>query len=347
MAPGRSEQAGMAAPVISRGMKNALVTGGCGFLGSAIVRRLLDRGVTVRILALPNEPTTNVDGLEVEIVRGDVTSVEDCKRAVAGVDTVFHAAAIYLAWAPDPSRMYEVNNCGTFHMMEAARREGVDTTVYTASIVSLGRPPVGEVANEETRYDVWDLDFPYSRAKFHSRMIAEDFAAWGMDVRVVCPGIVFGPGDIAPTPSGKLILETLRGAPPVVVDGGASYVDVRDAAEVHVLAAEKGRPGERYVAAGTNLTNEELLQAIHRVAGRKRKLFNVPTPVARTLVRAMNAQAARTGTEPQLSLDFFEYSLVPSFFDASKSVRELGATYRPIDRTIADAIAWFEKHGKL
>ena len=326
-------------------MKHALVTGGCGFLGSAIVRRLRARGVTVRVLALPGEPTTNVDELEVEIVRGDVTHIEDCKAAVKGVDTVFHAAAIYLAWAPDPSKMYEVNNRGTFNMLEAARREGVETTVYTASIVALGRPPAGGVANEETRYDVWDLDFPYSRAKFHSRMIAEDFAAWGMDVRVVCPGIVFGPGDVAPTPSGKLIVETMKGGPPIWVDGGASYVDVRDAAEVHVLAVEKGLPGERYVAAGTNLSNIELLESIGRVAGVERRLFKVPTPVARALVKAMNLQAAKTGQEPPLSTEFFEYSLVPSYFDPSKSIRELGATYRPIDDTIADAIAWFRERG--
>lgn len=326
-------------------MKHALVTGGCGFLGSAIVRRLQSRGVKVRVLALPGEPTTNVEGLEVEIVRGDVTRIEDCKAAVKGIDTLFHAAAVYLAWAPDPSTMYEVNLRGTFNVLEAARREGVETTVTTASIVALGRPPLGGVANEETRYDAWDLDFPYSRSKLHSRTIAEDFAAWGMDVRVVCPGIVFGPGDVAPTPSGKLILETMKGGPPVWVEGGASYVDVRDAAEVHVLAVEKGLPGERYVATGTNLSNIELLEAIDRVAGLGRRYYKVPTPVARAMVKAMNKQAAKAGTEPPLSLEFFEYSLVPSYFDPSKSIRELGATYRPIDDTLADAIDDFRARG--
>ena len=333
-------------------MKLALVTGGCGFLGSAIVRSLRQRGVAVRVLALPAEPTDNVSGLEVEIVRGDVRNIADCKAAVAGVDTLFHAAAIYLAWAPDPSRMYEVNLKGTFNMLEAARREGVQTTVYTASIVSLGRSPMGangpQLANEDTRYDVWKLDFPYSRAKLHSRQLAEHFAAWGMDVRVVCPGIVFGPGDIGPTPSGKLILEALSGqAPPVYVGGGASYVDVRDAAEVHVLAAEKGSAGERYVASGTNLSNQELIETINRVAGISRKLIKAPTPMVRAFVAAINKYAARTGTEPPLSREFFEYSLVPSYFDASKSVRELGASYRPIEQTIADAIAYFRATGRL
>ncbi|MCA9574111.1 MAG: SDR family NAD(P)-dependent oxidoreductase [Myxococcales bacterium] len=327
-------------------MKHALVTGGCGFLGSAIVKLLIERGVTVRILAVPGEPDDNVRGLDVEILRGDVRKRSDCEQAVAGCDTVFHCAAVYKAYAPDPTVMYEVNQTGTFNMLEACRRAGVGTVVYTASIVSLGRPPVGTVGDENTVYQEWDIDFPYSRSKLHSRKIAEDFASWGLDVRIVCPAIVFGPGDIAPTPSGKLILETLKGGPPIHVPGGAAYVDVRDAALVHVLAAERGKPGERYIAASENMTNEELLRAIQRVSGKERRLYAVPTPVARAIVTAMNNVAARMNQEPQLSLDFFEYSLKGSFFTADKAKRELGATFRPIDDTIRDAIAYFKATGK-
>ncbi|MEM9073986.1 MAG: NAD-dependent epimerase/dehydratase family protein [Myxococcota bacterium] len=329
-------------------MKQALVTGGCGFLGSSIVRELLDRGVGVRILALPGERTTNVDGLEVEIVRGNVLDPEACRVAVAGCDTVFHAAAVYKSWAPDPSGMYAVNSRGTFNMLEACRRADVGTVIYTASIVSLGRPPKGSIGDETTNYDVWDLDFAYSRSKFHSRVIAEDFAAWGLDVRVVCPGVVFGPRDIAPTPSGKLIIEVAGGnQPPIWVDGGASYVDVRDAAAVHVLAAEKGAPGERYLATEHNLSNYELLTAITRTLDSKRRFVKVPTPVARGIITAMNEVALRTGKEPPLARAFFEYSLVPSYFDSRKSKSQLGATYRPIEESIRDAAAWFREHGML
>jgi dihydroflavonol-4-reductase len=327
-------------------MKQALVTGGCGFLGSSIVKLLLDRGVAVRILAVPGEPDDNVRGLDVEVIRGDVRERGDCERAVAGCDTVFHCAAVYKAYAPDPSVMYDVNNRGTFNMLEACRREGVGAVVYTASIVALGRPPAGTIGDEDTAYMEWDIDFPYSRSKFQSRKLAESFAAWGLDVRIVCPAIVFGPGDIAPTPSGKLILETLKGGPPIHVPGGAAYVDVRDAALVHVLAAEKGKAGERYIAAAENLSNEDLLRAIQRVSGKERRLYAVPTPVARALVTAMNNVAARMNQEPQLSLDFFEYSLKASFFTAAKAKRELGATFRPIDDTIRDAIAYFRANGK-
>lgn len=328
-------------------MKRALVTGGCGFLGASIVKALLARGVSVRVLALEGERSDNLRDLEVEIVRGNVLDRAACERAVAGLDTVFHAAAIYKAWAPDPTEMYRVNMSGTFNMLEASRRAGVERVVYTASIVSLGRPPLGGLADEETAYEAWDLDFPYSRSKYLSRELAEDFARWGLDVRVVCPGVVLGPGDISPTPSGKLIINTLQGGPPVYIDGGTSYVDVRDAAEAHALAAEKGRAGRRYVATAHNLSALEFMQAVDDAAGRSRRYVKVPTGIARGIVKAMESNARRTGKEPLLTRNFFEYSTRPSFFSAKRSERELGARYRPLRETIADAIAYFRARGLL
>lgn len=329
-------------------MKKALVTGGCGFLGRWITKLLLDEGVSVRVLAAGGESRDNVAGLGIEVVEGDVRNIGDVTRAVAGVDTVFHAAAIYTDWAPDPSRMYDVNLKGTFHVLEAARRAGVERVVYTASIVSLGRSRSGGLADETTPYECWDLDFPYSRSKLHSRELAEYFAAWDLDVRVVCPGIVLGPNDIRPTPSGAIILGSMKTpGPAVVYDGGASYVDVRDAARVHLLAATKGKKGERYVASAHNLTNAELVAAIDRVTGRRRRAMKIPVGVARTLARGMEAQAARTGKPPLLSRDFFEFSLVPSFYDNAKSKRELGASYRPLDESVRDAVAWFRERGML
>lgn len=326
-------------------MKHALVTGGLGFLGSSICRHLVDTGVQVRAQALPNERPDNVEGLDLEIVRGNVLSIDDSKAAVEGVDTVFHCAAIYKDGMPDPTLMYDVNLRGTFNVLEAARRAGVERVVYTASIASIGRPRAGEVGDETTPYDVWGIDFPYGRSKYHSRVLAEDFAAWGLDVRVVCPGVVLGPGDIGPTPSGKIILNTLTEAPPLYTDGGASYVDVRDAARVHVLAGEKGRPGERYLATAHNLTNLDLLTAIARAAGLQRTYRRVPTRVAQTLISLYGVRARRRGQEPPMSREFFDYSLVPSFYTNRKAVKELGATFRPLDETLQDAIAYFRRRG--
>lgn len=328
-------------------MKSVLITGGPGFLGSSIVRSVIERNPDrIRVLALPGEPTDNVDDLDVEVVRGDVRNREDCERIVEGIDTLFHPAAIYKAWMADPTPMYEVNLRGTFNMLEAARRAEVETTVFTGSIVAVGRPPRGQLADESTRYDAWDIDFSYSRTKLLSRWIAEDFARWGMDVRIVCPGVVLGPRDIAPTPSGDLIIKTLQQVgPPITVDGGANYVDVRDAAEVHVLAAEKGEPGSLYMATGHNLTNLELVEKINEVAGVNRRYFKLPAGMARRLIGGMEKQAIRQGKEPEISTNFFEYSLKPSFYRNDRAVRELGATFRPIEETIRDAIDWFRARG--
>lgn len=329
-------------------MKRALVTGGCGFLGSALVRELLAEGVDVRVLALPREPTDNLDGLDVEILRGNVLDIDDCKRAVEGQDSVFHVAAVYKADMVDPTPMYEVNNKGTFHVFEACRRGGVEKLVYTASIVSLGRPPLGAVGDETTPYEAWSLDFHYSRSKYHSREIADCFAEWGQDVRVVCPALVVGPGDIAPTPSGKLIINTIKTkGPGVYTEGGTAYVDVRDAAKVHVLAAQKGKAGERYIAAGHNLSNQEYVQSVLAAVGRKKKLMRLSTPIATRLVRGVERLSKRMGKEPPVTSTFFEYSLQPAFYSNRKSIEELGATYRPFGETVSDAVKYFEERGLL
>lgn len=331
------------------GIRYALVTGGFGFLGSWIVRYLLEEGIKVRVLALPGEARDNLAGVDVDvIVEGDVRRPDDAIRAVGDVDTVFHCAAIYADWAPDPTTMYDVNLRGTFNVLEAARRAKVDRVIYTASIVSLGRPEPGQLGDERTSYEAWGLDFPYSRSKYHSRELAEYFAAWGLDVRVVCPGVVLGPGDVRPTPSGKLILNVAGGkAPPAYFDGGACYVDVRDAARTHIAAATEGKAGERYIAGAHNLSNREFVEAIQRVCGRRRRLVKLPVRVARTIARAYERQARRTGTEPLFSRDFFEFCLRPSYYDNRKVTSALGVRFRSIDETIADAVTYFRGRGLL
>lgn len=327
-------------------MARCLVTGGCGFLGSWMVRQLVEDGCTVRVLAVPGETRENLAGLDVEVVEGDVRSPADVQRAVEGMETVFHAAAVYRDFAPDPTLMYDVNLRGTFHVLEAARRAGVEKVVYTASIVSLGRPELGRWGDETHAYEAWDIDFPYGRSKLFSRQLAECFAAWDLDVRVVCPGVVMGPGDLRPTPSGQLIIKSIETPGPALWwDGGASYVDVRDAARVHLLAARCGRKGERYLATAHNLTNEALVRAILAASGRRRRTAKLPLPLARATAIAMDLAARRTETPPLLAREFFEYSLRPSFYRNDKARNELGATFRPIDETLRDAIAYFRGRG--
>jgi dihydroflavonol-4-reductase len=329
-------------------MKKVLVTGGAGFLGSSMVRQLIEAGAAVRVLAVKGEPLDNLKGLDVEVLTGNVLSVDDTKTAAAGCDTVFHVAAIYKDYMKDPFAMYQVAQQGTFNVLEAARRAGAEKVVATASIVALGRPPRGTLGNENTPYDAWDVNFHYSRSKHIALLTAKSFAAWGLDVRIVCPGVIFGPGDVAPTPSGKLIINLVKNkSAPIYVEGGISYVDVRDAARVHLLAAEKGKAGEVYIASAHNLDNRQLARSIARVLGVRANLFKIPTGVVRGGLKLWAEQRIRSGQEPELTLPFFNYSVLPGFYDNAKSKRELGATYRPIEETIRDAVAYFRERGQL
>jgi dihydroflavonol-4-reductase len=222
----------------------------------------------------------------------------------------------------------------------------VSRVIYTASVVALGRPAPGQLADESTPYDAWDLNFHYGRSKHLSMMTALDFANWGLDVRVVAPAVVFGPGDIGPTPSGKLIVNVVNGKAPAYTSGGFTYVDVRDAAHVHVLAAEKGKAGHIYVASGHNLDNEAFVNAIIAASGRPLpKPKKLPSVVAQAAVMGMAYAAVKQGKEPDLTREYLAYSLKAGYFSNAKASVELGAKFRPIDETIRDAIAYFRKRG--
>ena len=331
----------------TRPAQHALVTGAPGFLGSQITRQLVEAGVRVRALAMPGEPLDEIDGLDVEVVRGDVLDRSAMERAVADVDTVFHAAAIYESWAPDPGPMYRVNLGGTFHVLEAARRAGVQKVVYTASIVAVGRPLEGQVADERGPYRDWDLDFAYGRSKHLSMLVAQDFADWGLDVRIVCPGVVVGPGDRRPTPSGRLILGIAQGKTPGYADGGASYVDVRDAAAGHLAAARFGEPGERYRVTDHNLSNQQLIDTVGRVAGRRRRARRIPTALARSYITMLEKIAVRRGQRPDITRMFFDYGLREAFYDNAKARQELKLDFRPFEETVRDALEDFRRRGWL
>lgn len=327
-------------------MQHALVTGAPGFLGAHIVRALVERGVAVRGWARPGEPRDNLEGQPVEIVEGDVRDHERALAAMEGIDTVFHAAAVYESWAPDPTLMYDVNLRGTFNVLEAARRAGA-RVVYTASIVALGRPAPGTLGDEDTPYEAWDLDFPYSRSKLHSMHLAEDFARWGLDVRIVCPGYVMGPGDRTPTPSGQLLLALAQGKAPGYSPGGVAYVDVRDAAEGHVRAAERGRAGRRYIVSGHNIDNKALLQVVSRAAGRRGVAVRLPKAVVVAAARALQRVAIARGKRPDLALPMLAYGLRECFYDNRRAREELGLRFRSFEETVADSLAWFREAGML
>ncbi len=327
-------------------MVKALVTGGAGFLGSAVVRKLCEQQARVRVLALPNESLDNLEGLDVEVVRGNLLSPKDCLTASEGMEHVYHCGAIYKDYMADPSPMYQVNMRGTFNMLEASRRNNVAKVVYTASVVALGRPDEGELADENTPYEAWDLNFHYSRTKHLSMLTALDFANFGLDVRIVCPAVVLGPGDITPTPSGKLIVNICNGRAPAYTPGGFCYVDVRDAAKVHLLAAEKGAAGQIYIASGHNLDNEAFSRAVIAASGLDLpRPHRVPGFLAQAALSGINFAATVAGKEPEVTREYMSYALKAGYYSNAKATRELGATFRPIEETLDDAIAYFRSRG--
>jgi dihydroflavonol-4-reductase len=327
-------------------MQHALVTGAPGFLGAHIVEALVRRGVKVRGWGRPGEPRDNLKDLPVEIIEGDVRDPDCARAAVQGIDTVFHAAAVYETWAPDPTLMYDVNLRGTFNVLEASRQVGA-RVVYTASIVALGRPSPGTLGDEDTPYEAWDIDLPYSRSKYHSMRLAEDFATWGLDVRTICPGYVMGPGDRTPTPSGRLLLALAQGKAPGYTPGGVSYVDARDAAEGHVAAAERGKAGRRYIVSGHNIDNKALVQIVARAAGRRAIALRLPKLVAMGAAGIMQRMAVARGRRPELPVPMLEYGMRECIYDNRRAREELGLRFRPFEDTVADSLAWFRDVGML
>jgi dihydroflavonol-4-reductase len=321
-----------------------LVTGGTGFIGSAVVRRLLARGRRVRCLVEAAAPRQNLDGLDVEIVVGDVLDWDGIARAIAGCDAVYHLAAIYRLWMPDERVIYEVNCEGTKNVLFAALRAGVRRVVHTSSIAAVGVDDDG-IANEASPFRDWNAASAYIRSKYLSDLDARRFAAEGLPVVIVCPAFPFGERDIAPTPTGSFIVEALHRRVPGYTAGGFCAVDVDDVAECHVLAEERGRVGERYIAGGHNVTYRDFYDAVTRIAGLPPIRRRLPSRAVVAIAWGMEAWARRTGTPPRITVQAARYALRRAWFDAGKARRELGMPETPLEVTIDKAVRWFRDHG--
>ncbi len=242
----------------------SLVTGATGFIGSNVARALIQRGDDVRVLVRADADRRNLAGLPVEIAVGDVRDARSLDRAVPGCRRVFHVAALYSFWAPEPL-LVEINVEGTRNVLAAAERAGVETIVHTSSVAALGTPSDGAAADETTPVDAGHIIGAYKRSKYHAEQVALEAAGRGQRVVVVNPSFPVGPGDVKPTPTGRVVVDFLNGRMPAYVDTGMNVVDVRDVAAGHALAAEKGRSGERYILGGENLTMREFLEQLAAV----------------------------------------------------------------------------------
>ncbi len=322
------------------------VTGGTGFVGGAVVRRLLQSGHEVRTLVRPGTNTRQLDGLPVERVSGDLSDPDSLRRGAAGCDWVFHVAALYSYWGHPWKEFVEVNIEGTRRMMEAAAEAGAKRIVHTSSIAALGIPKDGSPGTEDTPVTLADMILPYKRSKFLGEEVARDFARKGLPVVIVNPAAPVGVGDHKPTATGQVIVDFLNGRMPAYVEGGMNIVDVDDVATGHLLAAEKGRIGERYILGGENLSLKQVLDLLSEVSGRPRVRLRLPHWVALAwayvdvTISLLDPRHIPTATPGKVRL-----SRTPERFDSSKAVRELGFPQRPAREALHKAVEWYRANG--
>lgn len=327
---------------------NFLVTGASGFVGSAVAKALAARGVPVRLLVRSTSNRRNLSGLgdDTEIVTGSLEDPASLRAALTGCKALFHVAADYRIWVPDPDAMMRTNVEGTRSLMREALAAGVERIVYTSSVATLGLKPDRSPADEDTPDRPGDIVGPYKRSKYEAeqvvrRMTAED----GLPAVIVNPSTPVGPRDVKPTPTGRIIVEAASGRMPAYVDTGLNLVHVDDVAAGHLLAFEHGRIGERYILGGDNLTLAEMLGEIARLAGRAPPRVRLPTAPLFPLAIVAESVARLTGKEPFLTRDGLRMAAKLMFFSSAKAERELNYRHRPASAGLEDALNWFREAG--
>jgi dihydroflavonol-4-reductase len=326
-----------------------LVTGATGFIGSAVARALLARGESVRVLARPKSDRRNLAGLNVEIIEGDLRdSVARC-HAVRGIRSLFHVAADYRLWVPDPAAMYATNVESTSSLIKEAAEAGAKRIIYTSSVATLGIPADGTPATEETPVGLTDMVGPYKRSKFMAEEAVRSLVSENkLPIVVVNPTAPVGPRDVKPTPTGRTVIEAAAGRMPAFVDTGLNLVHVDDVAAGHLLAHDRGHIGERYILGGEDMTLEHILQRIAAITGGKAPTIKLPHGAILPLAYVVEtfARIFRTG-EPFITVDGIKLARKRMFFSSAKAARDLGYHARPVDEALRDAIAWFRAHGAL
>lgn len=329
-------------------MSKVLVTGATGFVGANVARLLVERGADVRVLARPTSDRGNLIGLPVEIAEGDLRDAESIRRAVAGCGRVFHVAADYRFWARDPRELYASNVQGTVNVLEACLAAGVERVVYTSTVGTIGLSALPRPCDETTPLLPGQLTSHYKRSKLEAERAALGYVAKGLPLVVVNPSAPIGPWDARPTPTGQILVDFARGKLPAIVDTGLNVVHVRDVAEGHLLAAERGRVGERYILGHQNMTLAEIAQELSELTGRPPPRLRLPYAVAWAAGAVSTALADWvTHRPPAVALEAVRMSRRRMFFDASKAVRELGLPQTPVRQAFADALAWFEARGVI
>jgi dihydroflavonol-4-reductase len=322
-------------------MKPTLVTGASGFIGWHVARLLAENGHRIRALV---RPTSRLQELDVEPVMGDLRDSSSLERAVQGCGVVFHVAADYRLWAKDPSELYRSNVEGTRNLLEAARKHGVERVVYTSTVGCIGVPDNG-VGDEQQPVKLEEMSGAYKRSKFLAERVALEFAGNGFPVVIVNPTAPVGDHDVKPTPTGKIVLDFLKGDMPAFIDTGLNVVDVRDTARGHLLACEKGKAGERYILGCENLSLAAILAKLARITGRPAPSVRLPYWVAYAAGLVTTGWARITGVPPRAPLEAVRMARKKMFVSIEKAKRELGFEPSPVDGALVRAVEWFRANG--
>jgi dihydroflavonol-4-reductase len=324
-----------------------LVTGASGFVGSHVARQLVSAGQSVRVLVRRGSNLAALGGLHLECFEGDLRDTSSLERAMCGVRRVFHVAADYRLWTARPEEIYDTNVEGTRRLLAAAKNAGVERIVYTSTVATIAVPRRGALPNEDTRATVDEMIGHYKRSKFLAEQVAVEAAAAGVPVVIVNPTAPVGPWDWKPTPTGRIILDFLKGKMPAYVDTGLNVAAVEDIAAGHLLAAEKGRVGERYILGARNMTLKQILDALSAITGRPAPRVRLPHAIALAAGYADQLFSRLAGREPQIPVEGVKMSRHRMFVESDKAARELGYKPTSVEAALERAVRWYEEHGYL
>src|ERR1700683_1766051 len=328
-----------------------LVTGATGFVGSHVARQLVSVGQAVRVLVRPNSNLQALAGLQVEYFEGDLRDQKSLERALKGIRRVFHVAADYRLWTPRPEEIYQINVEGTRNLLDAASHAGVERIVYTSTVATIAVPRRGALPNEGTQATLDEMIGHYKRSKFLAEQVAVNTASSGLPVVIVNPTAPVGPWDWKPTPTGRIILDFLKGKMPAYVDTGLNVAAVEDIAAGHLLAAEKGRIGERYILGARNMTLKQILDALSAITGRPAPRVRLPHAIALVAGYADEFYSrlvwGGARREPQVPVEGVKMSRHKMFVESDKAQRELGYKPGKVEAALERAVRWYGEQGYL
>lgn len=327
------------------------VTGGSGFIGANLIHELVARGHHVRALLRPGSDTRGLEGADYERIDGDVSDRSALAKGLRGCDWCFHVAASYHLWLADYAPMYAANVDGTRNVLEVAAAEGCSRIVYTSTVGCIGLPREVDglvtPTDESTPVSEAQMSNHYKLSKWKAEVVARELADKGLPVVIVNPSAPVGPRDVKPTPTGKVIVDFLNREMPAYLDTGLNWVHVRDVAIGHILAAEKGRVGERYILGNLdgNWTMKDAFAVLAEVTGLPAPKFRVPYAVALAAAHVDETISRFTGKPPKAPVGGVRMARYKMFFNPAKAVRELGIPQTPPKQALADAVEWFRTHG--